>query len=99
MDPFNGVKITEEELKRRECYQEISSIMSIGMLYSSLNNSKKECSTPEQRRNLLLHKFHEKFTSDNTGRCIKNNSASYGHHFTVEIFSQARSYLILIILC
>ncbi|PUZ63355.1 hypothetical protein GQ55_3G061300 [Panicum hallii var. hallii] len=42
------------------------SIMSIGMLYSSLNNSKKECSTPEQRRNLLLHKFHEKFTSDNT---------------------------------
>ncbi|PAN38457.1 hypothetical protein PAHAL_7G173500 [Panicum hallii] len=65
MDPFNGVKIVEEELKRRECYQEISSIMSIGMLYSSLNNSKKECSTPEQRRNLLLHKFHEKFTSDN----------------------------------
>ncbi|XP_062202645.1 MAG2-interacting protein 2-like [Phragmites australis] len=63
MDPFNGVKIIEEELKKRECYQEISSIMNIGMLYSSLNNSKKECSTPEQRRNLLLHKFHEKFTS------------------------------------
>uniref|UniRef100_K3Z324 Sec39 domain-containing protein n=1 Tax=Setaria italica TaxID=4555 RepID=K3Z324_SETIT len=66
MDPFNGVKIIEEELKRRECYQEISSMMSIGMLYSSLNNSKKECSTPEQRRNLLLHKFHEKFTSADT---------------------------------
>ncbi|CAN6344755.1 unnamed protein product [Urochloa humidicola] len=66
MDPFNGVKIIEEELKRRECYQEISSVMSIGMLYSSLNNSKKECSTPEQRRNLLLHKFHEKFTSADT---------------------------------
>lgn len=66
MDPFNGVKIIEEELKRRECYQEISSIMSIGMLYSSVNNSKKECSTPEQRRNMLLHKFHEKFTSDDT---------------------------------
>ncbi|KAJ1265588.1 hypothetical protein BS78_08G087500 [Paspalum vaginatum] len=66
MDPFNGVKIIEEELKGRECYQEISSIMSIGMLYSSLNNSKKVCSTPEQRRNLLLHKFHEKFTSADT---------------------------------
>ncbi|XP_008654405.1 MAG2-interacting protein 2 isoform X1 [Zea mays] len=66
MDPFNGVKIIEEELKRRESYQEISSIMSVGMLYSSLNNSKKECSTPEQRRNLLLHKFHEKFTSADT---------------------------------
>ncbi|KAF8658210.1 hypothetical protein HU200_059430 [Digitaria exilis] len=66
MDPFNGVKIIEEELKRRECYQEISSVMSIGMLYSSLNNSKKACSTPEQRRNLLLHKFHEIFTSADT---------------------------------
>ncbi|KQJ90695.1 MAG2-interacting protein 2 isoform X2 [Brachypodium distachyon] len=63
MDPFNGVKIIEEELKRRECYQEISSIMNVGMIYSSLNSLKKECSTPEQRRNLLLHKFHEKFTS------------------------------------
>ncbi|KAL6642432.1 hypothetical protein ACP70R_020613 [Stipagrostis hirtigluma subsp. patula] len=63
MDPFNGVKIIEEELKKRECYQEISSIMNIGMLYSSLNNAKKECSTPEQRRDLLLHKFHEKLTS------------------------------------
>ncbi|KAL6905903.1 hypothetical protein ACP4OV_003504 [Aristida adscensionis] len=62
MDPFNGVKVIEEELKKRECYQEISNIMNIGMLYSSLNNSKKECSTPEQRRNLLLHKFHEKMT-------------------------------------
>uniref|UniRef100_A0ACD5ZJK6 Uncharacterized protein n=1 Tax=Avena sativa TaxID=4498 RepID=A0ACD5ZJK6_AVESA len=63
MDPFNGVKTIEEELKNRECYQEISSIMNVGMTYSSLNSSKKECSTPEQRRNLLLHKFHEKFTS------------------------------------
>lgn len=63
MDPFNGVKTIEEELKNRECYQEISSIMNVGMIYSSLNSSKKECSTPEQRRNLLLHKFHEKFTS------------------------------------
>ncbi|GJM87674.1 hypothetical protein PR202_ga03652 [Eleusine coracana subsp. coracana] len=63
IDPFNGVKIIEEELKKRECYQEINSLMTIGMLYSALNNSKKECSTPEQRRKLLLDKFHEKFTS------------------------------------
>ncbi|XP_020191610.1 MAG2-interacting protein 2 [Aegilops tauschii subsp. strangulata] len=63
MDPFNGVKIIEEELKQRECYQEISNIMNVGMTYSSLNSLKKECSTPEQRRNLLLQKFHEKFTS------------------------------------
>lgn len=87
VDPFNGVKIIEEELKRRECYQEISSVMSIGMLYSSLNNSKKECSTPEQRRNLLLHKFHEMFISADTGRCIKDNSITahqYDHYFTFE---------------
>ncbi|XP_040385831.1 MAG2-interacting protein 2 isoform X2 [Oryza brachyantha] len=63
MDPFNGVKIIEEELKKQECFQEISSIMNVGMTYSSLNSFKKECSTPEQRRNLLLEKFHEKFTS------------------------------------
>ncbi|KAF7091362.1 hypothetical protein CFC21_093952, partial [Triticum aestivum] len=63
MDPFNGVKIIEEELKQRECYQEISNIMNVGMTYSSLNSLKKEYSTPEQRRNLLLQKFHEKFTS------------------------------------
>ncbi|KAG8051077.1 hypothetical protein GUJ93_ZPchr0009g1656 [Zizania palustris] len=63
MDPFNGVKIIEEELKKRECFQEITSIMNVGMTYSSLNSLKKECSTPEQRRNLLLEKFHEKFTS------------------------------------
>uniref|UniRef100_A0A0D9XY14 Sec39 domain-containing protein n=1 Tax=Leersia perrieri TaxID=77586 RepID=A0A0D9XY14_9ORYZ len=63
MDPFNGVKIIEDELKKRECFQEISSIMNVGMTYCSLNSLKKECSTPEQRRNLLLEKFHEKFTS------------------------------------
>ncbi|XP_062204468.1 MAG2-interacting protein 2-like isoform X2 [Phragmites australis] len=63
VDPFNGVKLIEEELKKRECYQKINSMMNIGMLYSSLNNSKKECSTPEQRRHLLLHKFHEMITS------------------------------------
>uniref|UniRef100_A0A0D9VW88 Uncharacterized protein n=1 Tax=Leersia perrieri TaxID=77586 RepID=A0A0D9VW88_9ORYZ len=63
IDPFNGVKIIEEELKKRECFQEISSIMNVGMTYGSLNSLKKECSTPEQRRNLLLEKFHEKFTS------------------------------------
>ncbi|KAI4982337.1 hypothetical protein ZWY2020_022829 [Hordeum vulgare] len=52
MDPFNGVKIIEEELKTR-------------ML--SRDYLKKECSTPEQRRNLLLQKFHEKFTSIDSG--------------------------------
>jgi neuroblastoma-amplified sequence len=72
-DPFNGVKLIEEELKKRECYQEINSLMNIGMLYSSLNNLKKECSTAEQRRNLLLHKFHENLISVDSGRCTKSN--------------------------
>ncbi|XP_072965166.1 MAG2-interacting protein 2 isoform X1 [Typha angustifolia] len=63
MDPFHGVEIIEEELKRREVYQEIYSIMNVGMGYSSLNNAQKGCSTPDQRRNLLLHKFHEKLAS------------------------------------
>ncbi|XP_020112692.1 MAG2-interacting protein 2 [Ananas comosus] len=63
MDPFNGVELIEEELKRRGGYQEMYSIMNVGMVYSSLNNAQKECHSPDQRRKLLLHKFHEKLAS------------------------------------
>lgn len=63
MDAFHGVKIIEEQLKMREVYQEIYSIMNVGMTYSSLNNFQKESSSPNQRRKLLLKKFHEKHAS------------------------------------
>ncbi|XP_073099912.1 MAG2-interacting protein 2 [Elaeis guineensis] len=77
VDAFHGVEIIEEQLKRREAYQEIYSIMNIGMAYSSLNNSQKECSSPNQRRKMLLNKFHEKhasFSSDEIDQIDKVQS-------------------------
>ncbi|KAL9337242.1 hypothetical protein Peur_069011 [Populus x canadensis] len=60
VDAFSGVQIIEEQLKTRENYQEICSIMNVGMTYSLLHNSGVECKGPAQRRELLLRKFKEK---------------------------------------
>jgi len=62
-DAFHGVEVIEEELKRREDYQETCSIMNVGMTYSLLHNSGAECRDPLQRRDLLLRKFREKISS------------------------------------
>ncbi|KAL5719141.1 hypothetical protein ACHQM5_011963 [Ranunculus cassubicifolius] len=62
VDAFHGVGIIEEQLKAREGYHDISSIMNIGMVYSSLHNSGIGCGTPTKRRELLLRKFQEKST-------------------------------------
>ncbi|KAJ6340704.1 hypothetical protein OIU77_008459 [Salix suchowensis] len=60
VDAFSGVEIIEEQLKTRESYQEICSIMNVGMTYSLLHNYGVECKGPAQRRELLLRKFKEK---------------------------------------
>ncbi|KAJ6410965.1 hypothetical protein OIU84_007673 [Salix udensis] len=60
VDAFSGVEIIEEQLKTRENYQEICSIMNVGMTYSLLHNYGVECKGPAQRRELLLRKFKEK---------------------------------------
>ncbi|XP_020594504.1 MAG2-interacting protein 2 isoform X3 [Phalaenopsis equestris] len=62
-DAFHGVEVIEEQLKQREGYQEIYSIMNVGMSYSSIQNLHKESSCPDQRRKLLLQKFQEKYAS------------------------------------
>lgn len=67
VDAFQGVEIIEEQVKRREDYNEISSIMNVGMIYSLLHNYGFECEDPAQRRELLLKKFQEKYTSLNSG--------------------------------
>ncbi|XP_042492320.1 MAG2-interacting protein 2 isoform X2 [Macadamia integrifolia] len=67
VDAFHGKEIIEEQLRTREAYHEISSIMNMGMLYSSLHNFGVECDGPFPRRDLLLQKFQEKhktLTSD-----------------------------------
>ncbi|KAK8936142.1 hypothetical protein KSP39_PZI013472 [Platanthera zijinensis] len=63
LDAFHGVTAIEEQLKKRERYQEVYSIMNIGMSYSSIQSSHKEYSSPDQRRGLLLQKFRGKYTA------------------------------------
>ncbi|XAR52173.1 hypothetical protein NMG60_11020103 [Bertholletia excelsa] len=63
MDAFHGVEVIEEQVKMREAYNEICSIMSVGMIYSLLHNSTLESDGPTQRRELLLQMFKEKHIS------------------------------------
>jgi len=66
VDAFNGVEIIEEQLKIRKDYQEICSIMNVGMAYSLLHNSGLG-TDPVQRKELLKRRFKEKHTSPSSG--------------------------------
>lgn len=70
VDAFRGVEIIEEQLKQRGGYQEMFSIMNIGMAYSSLQNFNRQCLSPDERRKLLAHKFQEKHASFSSGKFI-----------------------------
>ncbi|KAL5567716.1 hypothetical protein UlMin_024291 [Ulmus minor] len=61
-DAFCGVEVIEDQLRRRRDYQEISSMMNVGMIYSLLHSYGVECQGPEQRKEMLLRKFKEKQT-------------------------------------
>ncbi|KAL5805206.1 hypothetical protein ACOSQ3_032006 [Xanthoceras sorbifolium] len=71
VDAFNGVEVIEEQLKIRENYPEICSIMNVGLTYSSLHNSGVECEGPSQRRELLWTKFKENHTPLSSGELNK----------------------------
>nr|GEW20582.1 MAG2-interacting protein 2 [Tanacetum cinerariifolium] len=62
-DASKGVQLIEEQLKSRKDYNEKCSMMNLGMIYSLLHYSSAECDGPAQRRELLLRKFQEKYTS------------------------------------
>lgn len=62
VDAFNGVEVIEEQLKIRKDYQEICSIMNVGMAYSLLHNSGLG-TDPVQRKEILKRRFKEKHTS------------------------------------
>ncbi|KAL4557204.1 hypothetical protein LXL04_035377 [Taraxacum kok-saghyz] len=62
-DAFYGVQIIEEQVKLRDDYEEICSMMNLGMIYSLLHNSGAECAGPTERKELLLRKFQEKYSS------------------------------------
>ncbi|KAM7274316.1 hypothetical protein ACFE04_028980 [Oxalis oulophora] len=63
VDALNGVEVIEEQLKRRENYGDVCSIMNLGMAYSILHNCSIECEGPTQRRELLVNKFKENNTA------------------------------------
>ncbi len=67
VDAFTGVEVIEEQLRTREDYQEVCSIMNVGMTYSLLHNSGLECEGHAKRRELLLWKFKEKHTPPSSG--------------------------------
>ncbi|KAL6991571.1 hypothetical protein U1Q18_009683 [Sarracenia purpurea var. burkii] len=67
IDAFHGVEIIEEHMRTRKAYNEISSIMCVGMVYSLLHNSSVECKNPTQRRELLLMKFQEVHSTFGSG--------------------------------
>lgn len=69
VDAFNGVEIIEEQLKIRKDYQEICSIMNVGMAYSLLHNSGVG-TDPAQRKELLKRRFKEKHTSPSSGNWL-----------------------------
>lgn len=69
VDAFNGVEIIEEQLKIRKDYQEICSIMSVGMAYSLLHNSGIGAD-PTQRKELLKRRFKEKHASPILGNWL-----------------------------
>lgn len=66
VDAFNGVEVIEEQLKIRKDYQEICSIMNVGMAYSLLHNSGLG-TDPVQRKDILKRRFKEKHTSPSSG--------------------------------
>ncbi|KAH9606498.1 hypothetical protein KSS87_016442 [Heliosperma pusillum] len=75
VDAFHGVEVIEQQLNVREDYQEINSIMNVGMTYSILHNSSAACKDPHQRRELLRAKFGEKINSDELEKVDKEQSA------------------------
>lgn len=69
VDAFSGVEIIEEQLKIRKDYQEISSIMNVGLAYSLLHNSGIGTG-PAQRKELLQKRFKEKHASPRLGNWL-----------------------------
>ncbi|GAB4826167.1 hypothetical protein Ancab_009034 [Ancistrocladus abbreviatus] len=74
IDAFHGVELIEEQLKSRRNYQEICSIMYMGMTYSLLHNSELQHKKPLQRRELLLRRFREKISSNELDKIDKEQS-------------------------
>ncbi|CAI9086949.1 OLC1v1020891C1 [Oldenlandia corymbosa var. corymbosa] len=63
VDAFSGVGIIEGLVEERENYDEIASIMNVGLIYGLLHNRGVECEDAAQRRMLLFGEFQQKHKS------------------------------------
>ncbi|XP_028806651.1 MAG2-interacting protein 2 isoform X2 [Neltuma alba] len=91
VDAFNGVEIIEEQLKMRKDYQEVSSIVNVGMTYSLLHNSGIGTNSA-QRRELLQRRFREKHSppsSDDINKIGKVQS-SFWREWKMKLDEQKR---------
>ncbi|XP_021753504.1 MAG2-interacting protein 2-like [Chenopodium quinoa] len=89
IDAFHGVEVIEQQLKTREDYQEICSIMNVGMIYSLLHNSGDACKDPLQRRELLRRKFQEKISSDELEK-VEKAQATFWRGWKLKLEEQKR---------
>ncbi|MED6165743.1 hypothetical protein PIB30_102472 [Stylosanthes scabra] len=90
-DAFNGVEVIEEQLKIRKDYQQICSIMNVGMAYSLLHNS--GIGTDHiQRKELLKMRFKEKHASPTTNEIdtLGKVQSSFWREWKVKLEEQER---------
>ncbi|XP_047324264.1 MAG2-interacting protein 2 [Impatiens glandulifera] len=71
LDAFGGVEIIEQQMRTREEYDQICSIMGVGMIYGVLHNAAVRCEGPMQRRELLLKKFQDAHRPVSSGELEK----------------------------
>ncbi|KAL3524435.1 hypothetical protein ACH5RR_017269 [Cinchona calisaya] len=93
VDAFAGVDIIEGFVKTRENYNEITSIMNVGLIYGLLHNRRVECEDPARRRVLLLSEFeqkHKSVGSDERDELDKAQSA-FWREWKVKLEEQKRA--------
>ncbi|KAK7282539.1 hypothetical protein RIF29_11407 [Crotalaria pallida] len=88
VDAFSGVEIIEEQLKIRKDYQEIYSIMNVGLAYSLAHNSGIGAD-PARRKELLQRRFKEKPSSDEIDKLGKVQS-SFWKEWKLKLEEQKR---------
>lgn len=70
VDAFHGAEIIEEQLNMRENYNEFSSLMNAGMIYSLLHSYGVECKNPAQRREALMNTLQKKHKTLSSGKFV-----------------------------
>lgn len=92
VDAFNGVDVIEGFVKMRDKYNEINSIMNVGMIYGRLHNCGVECLDPGQRRMLLTKEFENKQRSVTSGEMdqLDKTQSTFWREWKMKLEEQKR---------